>query len=42
MWEAVQPDLRTAGDGGATYKGKPFVTPHGPCRAASLADCIIK
>mgnify|MGYP002820759525 CR=1 FL=1 len=42
VWEAVQPDLRTAADGGATYKGAPFVTSHGPCRAASLANCTIK
>lgn len=42
VWEAVQPELRTGADGVATYKGAPFVTPHGPCRAASLFNCTIK
>ena len=42
VWEAVLPDLRTTADGSATYRDAAIVSSHGPCRAASLVNCIIK
>jgi phenylalanyl-tRNA synthetase alpha chain len=33
MLDAIFPDLKTNGDGVATYKGKPLATAEGPCKA---------
>ena len=32
MLDAIFPDLKTDGDGVATYKGKPLMTGDGPCK----------
>jgi len=40
LWEAVQPDLRTAASV-AGYKGAPMMTSAGAVRAASLLDASI-
>jgi methionyl-tRNA synthetase len=42
VWEAVQPDLRTTGTCIAAFRGVPLTTSAGACRAASLADAVIK
>lgn len=42
VWEAVQPDLRTTGACVAAFRGVPLTTSAGACRAASLADAVIK
>lgn len=42
IWEAVQPDLRTDDGCVAVFRGVPFTTSAGPCRAASIAGGVVK
>jgi hypothetical protein len=41
LWEAVQPDLKTAADRTASYKGAVMMTTAGPVTAKSLAAANI-
>jgi hypothetical protein len=36
MLDVISPDLKTNGEGVATYKGKPFGTSVGPCKAQRM------
>jgi len=41
VWEAVQVDLRTNGEGVACFRGVALQTPHGICKVASLREATI-
>jgi len=41
MLEEIFPDLKTNGDGVATYKGTPLTTRVGPCVAKDLPNSYI-
>jgi hypothetical protein len=42
VWEAVQPGLSTSADKVAMYEGLPFMTQHGACTVATVANGKIK